>query len=138
MERKFMRDVKVLEVVHEREHGVKGIYTKQMDSPVIVDEVYGVVKSLHNMKTPEGVEHRMIIKEESGAETSLTNERGFKVGDEVVFVSYLFNKPATKGEIEYFEEIHGIVGVKFVPEHTDETYYAREYEQMKNNDGPKR
>ena len=141
MEKKFMQNVSVLEDIHERKHGVIGIYTKQMDSPVIVDEEYGVVESLHN--TPinggaEGFEHRMVIKAESGTKISTTNERGFKVGDEIVHVSYLFNKPATKEEIKYFGERYGVEGVKFVPEHTYETYYANEYEQMKNNGGPKR
>ena len=139
MERKIMQNVSVLEDIHEREHGVKGIYTKQMDSPVIVDEAYGVVEDLHNAKiNTGGFEHRMIIKAESGKKISTTNERGFNVGDEVVFVSYLFNKPATKEKIEYFEESHGIEGVKFVPVHTYETYYAKDYEQRKDNGGPKR
>ena len=141
MERKFMRDVKVLEDVCERKNGVKNIHTKQMDSPVIVGEEYGVVESLHN--TPinggaEGFERRMIIKTPLGTKISCPNEKEFNVGDKVVNVSYLFNKPATKEEIQYYEYRHGVEGVKFVPVHTYETYYANEYEQMKNNGGPKR
>lgn len=134
-----MGTLKDLENIYTKQYGIEGIYTKPMEAEMMIEEKYGVVERLQNARiNAGGVEQRMVIKTPEGKEISCHNEKGFNVGDEVVCVSYLSNKPATGKQISRFEEIDRIVGIKFVPDYKYVIYGAREYEQMKNNGGPKR
>ena len=139
MEKKYLRSVKNSENIYMTKYGIDGIYTKQMDAPYIVGEEYGVVESLYNTKiSTGGFLPQLAIKMQTGEKMHYDNKKGFKVGDEIVYIGTIFNRPATQEEIEEFEEISEIEGVKFVPVCTNEIYLASEYEQMKKNGGPKR
>ncbi len=133
MEKKYLRSPKHLEDIYEK-NGIEGIFTKQMDSPVIVGEEYGVVEKVNTV----GVENQVTIKMQAGVKVIFPNKKGFAEGDEVVYIGTIFNRPATKEEIEEFEERSETEGIKFMPVCTNEIYLASEYEQMKNNGGPKR